>query len=319
MMKQILLLGGVTLGCGTGWTAPLQRADVAANPSLVAHFDCDGFRSTAIGKAILDQVTEPEIAGKLDALQAFTSFDPRTQWHGLTCYATGQKSENGVLLLYADFDSNRLVALAETMTDYHRVTSGSHFIHSWIDENKKAEGGEPHVSAAIQGKRVIFGKSEAAVASALEVLDGKTPSLAGDKALPELGAAGGGDFLQGVVSKFDFASKDPNSAILKGSKMVRIHVGENGDQLQAVVNFQASDDDKATQIAAIAQGLIALGKLQQDKPAALKLANSVSIKQDGASVIATLSIAEADVVGLIKTGAESAKSKSAQANSPPAP
>jgi hypothetical protein len=317
MINKIFLAGSVTLCCWTGWAAPLQRADVAAEPSLVAHFDCDRFRATAVGKAILAQVSDPDIASKLDALQAISSFDPRTQLHGLTCYTTSLNAKNGVLILYADFDSNRLVALAETMPDYNRVSSGTHYIHNWIDEKKKADGGEPHVSAAILGKRVIFGQSEAAVSNALAVMDGNAPSLAVDKSLPEMGAGGAGEFLQGVVNKFDFGSKDPNSAILKGSKMVRIRVGETGDQIQANVDFQASDADKATQIASIAQGIIALGKLQQDKPAALKLANAITIKQDEANVVATLTIAEADVVGLIKTGAENARAKSGQTNSPP--
>jgi hypothetical protein len=316
MMKQIVLLGTVVLSWGIAGAAPLERADVAANPSLLAHFDCDGFKATAIGKAILAQVSEPDVASKLDALQAFTSFDPRTQLHGLTCYTTGQKSESGVLLLYADFDSNRLVAIAQTMPNYHCLTNGPHPIHNWIDEKKKSEGKEPNVSAAILGKRVIFGQSESAVAAALDVLDGKAPSLAGAQTEPRFAA---GDFLQGVVNKFDFASKDPNSAILKGCKTVRVEVSEIGDHLAASVNLQAADEDKATQIASIAQGLLALGKLQQDKSPALKLANSVSIKQDGANVSATLSIPEAEAVDLIKSSAaEKAKHKSDDTNSEPA-
>jgi hypothetical protein len=317
MKKQIVLMGAVTLVCWTGWGAPLQRADVAADPAVVAHFDCDGFKTTAIGKAILAQVNDPDVAGKLNALQAITSFDPRTQWHGLTCYTTSQKPDSGVLVLYADFESNRLVALAQTMPGYHCDTNGSHAIYNWIDEQKQAKGGEPHVSAALAGKRVIFGQSESAVAGALDVLDGKTPNLAASGATPDLGLAQGSIFLQAVVNKFDFASKDPNSAILKGCKSARLEVGESGEQLVANLSFQASENDKATQIAAIAQGLIALGKLQQDNATLLKLANSISIKQDAANVSGTLSIAEAELTDLIKAGvAQNARNKST--NSAPA-
>ncbi|MGA2174143.1 MAG: hypothetical protein ABSH38_04070 [Verrucomicrobiota bacterium] len=321
MMKQILLMAGVVLGCGTGWSAPLQRADVAAGPAVVAHFDCDGLRATAIGKAILAQLDAPAVAGKLAAFQAIFSFDPRTQLHGLTFYSAGQTPQNGVLLFYADFESNRLITLAKAASDYHCITNGSRLIHSWIDEKKKAERGDKGLFyAAIQGNRVIFGQSESTVAGALDVLDGKAPSLAGGKTQPELGAAGAGTFLQGMVSKFDFASKDPNSAMLKMSKMVRFQVGEAKDQLRATVSFEANDADTATQISAIAQGLIALGKLQQGNPGALKLANSVSVRQDGVNVIATLTMPEADAVDLIKAGAaEKARDKSEETNSVPSP
>jgi hypothetical protein len=316
MMKQILLLGTMILACRTGWAAPLQPADVAANPAVVAHVDFDAFKATTIGKAVLAQANTEDINKALAAFQAISSFDPRTQWHGLTCYITSEKAQNGVLLLYADFDSNRLVALAQTMPDYHSVTNGSHLIHNWIDEKKKANGGEPNVSAAIAGNRVIFGQNVSAVEGALEVLDGKTPNLTGSLADLHFTA---GDFLQGMVDKFDFANKDPNSAILKGCRKLRLEVSETKDHLVAILNLQADDADKATQIGSIGQGLLALGKLQADKTAAMKLANSVAIKQDGDNVSATLSIANADVEELIKAAQEKkAEHKTESTNSVPA-
>jgi hypothetical protein len=324
MKKQILLITAVTVGCWTAWSAPLQRADVAANPDAVAHLDLDGFRATIIGKAVTAQMDVPDISSKLAAFQAIFGFDPRTQVHGLTFYTTSQTPGDGVVILYGDFESNRLITLAKAASDYECITNGTHLIHTWIEEKKKRDGeSKGRLYAAIQGNRVLFGKSESAIAGALDVLDGKAPTLAGGNSLPEMGAAssaGKGSFLQGTVNNFDFASKDPNSAILKMSKVVRFHVGEAQDQLRATVNFEARDDDTATQIASVAQGLIALGKLQQKNPGALKLANAASIKQDGATVTATLSIPEDDAVDLIKAGvAAKAGKKSDETNSAPAP
>jgi hypothetical protein len=315
MMKRILMVGSVLLGCWTSGAAPLQRADVAASPWLVAHIDFDALRATGIGKAVLTQLSEPDVAGKLDAFQAIIGCDPRTQFHGLTCYTTGEKSDKGVLIIYADFDSNRLVALAGTMGDYQRITNGSHIIHTWTDEKKKAAGEESLISATIVGKRVIFGQSEAAVAGELDVLDGKAPNLENDKEMSELWTADGGNFLQAMVNKFDFVGKDANSAILRGSKVVRLNVGETGEQLKAMLNLEAGDPDKATQIASIAQGLLALGKLQQDKPALSNLASTINIKLDGRNVMATLSIPESDAMGLIETAAKTKK----EPKSAPAP
>jgi hypothetical protein len=317
MMKQVVLMAGITLSCGTGWSAPLQRGDVPADPAVVAHLDFDGFWKTAVGKAIVARMDEPDAANKLAALQAIFSFDLRTQVHGLTFFSAAPAAQDGVLVLYADFESNRLITLAKAVTDYHCITNGSHLIHAWVDEKKRAEReGKGLCYGAIQGKRVIFGQSESAVAGELDVLDGKAPSLAKADWLPESGAEAEGHFLKGMVRKFDFASKDPNSAILKMSKMVRFQVGEARNQLGATVNFEANDANTAAQIAAVAEGLIALGKLQQGNPGALKLANSVSIKQDGANVIATLSMPEADAVELIKSaGAEKARDNAQETNS----
>jgi hypothetical protein len=52
----------------------------------------------------------------------------------------------------------------------------------------------------------------------------------------------------------------------------------------------------------------------------LKLANSVSVRQDGVNVTATLTMPEADAVDLIKAGAaEKARDKSEETNSVPSP
>lgn len=310
MIKQIFLFGTVAAVCWSATAAPLQPADVAANPSLIAHLDFDTFKATPVGKALLAQVSQPDIDKILGAFQAITGFDPRTQWHGLTVYITGEKAQNGVLLLYAEFDATRLVALAQTMPDYHVVTNGTHVIHNWIDEKKKANGGEPNVSAAIAGNRVVFGQSPETVSAALDVLDGKSPSMAG--ALADLHFTAG-DFLEGVVNKFDFNSKDPNSAMLKDCRKLRLEVSETADHLTAAVNLEAGDANQATQIAAIVQGLLALGKLQGDKSPAWKLANGVEIKQAGVNTSATLSVADADILQLIK----SATDKKARQNSEP--
>lgn len=120
------------------------------------------------------------------------------------------------------------------------------------------------------------------------------------------------------MRKFDFGSKDPNAAILKMSKIVRFQVGETAEHIVATLSFEAKDADVATQISAIAQGLVALLKLQQGNPDILKIASAVSLRQDGATVTATASIASQDVVDLIKTKvAEAEKKQSSDTNSPP--
>ncbi len=310
MMKQILLLPALTLGILTVGAAPLKRADVAAEPALVVHIDFDGLRATSVGKAILEQMNQPDIDTKLSAIQAIFSFDPRTQLHGATVYGNSQTPPEGVLIIYAEFDSNLVVNLGKLAPGFQTITNGPHLIHTWFGGNQKATNSDsPHIFAAIKDNRIIVGKAEAPVAAALDVLDGKSPSLAGEKTLPELGAAGPGNVIQAVVSKFDFGSRDPNAAIFKMSKLVRLQVGETADNLAATLNFEAKDADTATQISAIAQGLLALLKLQQGNPDVLKIANAISLHQDGATVTASASIPSKDVVDTIKTKVAEAEEK----------
>ena len=50
----------------------------------------------------------------------------RKQLHGLTLYAPSDASEDGVLLVYADFDAERLVTLAKGANDYQSATHKTH-------------------------------------------------------------------------------------------------------------------------------------------------------------------------------------------------
>ena len=299
----------------TAFSAPLQRADVAADPTWVLHVDCDSLRPTAIGQFLLAEMEKPEAQAKFAAFQTIFSFDPRKQLHGLTLYSTGKAPEDGVLLVYADFDPERLVTMAKAANDYHSTTHRQHVIHNWIDEKKKAKNGvKPRVYAALEGSRVvIFAQQEARVAQALDVLDRAAPNLAGSTLFPQLGAGGSTSFIQAVARKMDIPDATPNAAILKLAKMARLEIGEAQGQLKATLNLQADDDQVAQQMVSVGQGLLALMKLQKDNPGSVKLAEALSLKQDGAGVVAALAVPVADAIELMKADAARKAEKKAKA------
>ncbi len=289
----------------TAPSAPLQRADVAAEPTWVLHVDCDGLRPTAIGQFLLAELEKPEAQAKFAAFQTIFSFDPRKQLHGLTLYSTGKAPENGVLLVYADFDPERLVTLAKGAKDYQSTTYKQHTIHNWIDDKKKAKSGvKPRVYAAIYGGHiVIFAQREARVAQALDVLDRAAPNLAGGTVFQQLGAGRGTSFVQAAARKLDLPDSAPNAALFRLAKMARLEVGEAQGQLRATLSLEAEDEDVARQMASVGQGLLALMKLQKDNPGSVKLADALSLKQEGAGVTATLAVPTADAIELIKADA----------------
>jgi hypothetical protein len=321
-MKRLILLLATAAAVFTGapmvFAAPFNPKDVAADPALLLHVDCDALKSSSVGQSIL---SEPDVQDKLAALGAIFDFDLRKQLHGLTVYTTEEHPKDGALIVYADFDPNRLITLAKAMEGYQTATNGSHVIYSWVDDKKKAKDGErPRVCGAILGQKVVFGQDETHLADALDVIDGKGPSFSGKKGLPEA-AAGESILLQGVMLKFDFDSTDQNAAIFKMSKSVRVKLSEVAGNMIAAVRFEASDAETANNIANIAQGLLAVLKLQKSDANATKLANAIVIKQDGATVGLTLSVASSEVIDTIKEGQKKAEEKEKETakdtNSPP--
>jgi hypothetical protein len=312
MKRTILSLAATAAffaGASVVVAAPFTPKDVAADPALLFHVDCDAIRASSIGQWILSQ---QEVQDKLAGVGALFDFDIRTQLHGLTVYTTAAHPKDGALIVYADFDPNRLITLAKAADGFHGVTNGSHVIYSWLDDKKKAKDGErPRVFGAIAGHRVVFGQDESHLAEALDVIDGAAPALAGEKALPAA-AAGELIFLQGVILKFDFDTADPNAAIFKMSKSVRLKLSEAASTMSATVRLETADTNTSTQVASIAQGLVALLKLQTGDANATKLANAIAIKQDGSTVGLSLSVPSSDLISMIKEGQEKAEQKKAE-------
>ena len=99
---------------------------MAADPTWVLHLDCDALRPTAIGQFLLAEMEKPEAQAKFAAFQSIFNFDPRKQLHGLTLYSTGKAPEDGVLLVYGDFDADRLVTLAKAGEGLSETTYKQH-------------------------------------------------------------------------------------------------------------------------------------------------------------------------------------------------
>lgn len=277
------------------------------------HVDCDNLRTSGIGQWLLSELDKPEAQAKFAALQMMFNFDPRKQLHGLTLYSSGKTPEDGVLLVYADFDADRLTTLAKAAKEYQSTTYKQHVIHNWLDDKKKTRNGvKPRVFASIQGGHiVVFGQQEARVAQALDVLDRAAPNLAGNSVFLQLGVNGSGSIVQAAARKLELPDSDPNAALFRLSRMARLQVSEGQGQLRATLNLEASDDEIAKQMATVGQGLVALMKLQKDNPGSAKLAEALSLKQDGASVVVSLAIPTAEAIEIAK--AEAARKAQKQA------
>lgn len=309
-MKSNLWKGVLTGSCLlaavlTSMAGSLKRADVMNDPVWVVHVDCDALRPTAVGKYLLGEMEKPDAEKKIAEFQAIFSFDPRTALHGVTLYGASAAQEDGVLLLYADFDAARLTTLAEGAKEHKSTPHGKHVIHSWLDEKKpEKDGVKPRVHAAIHsGKVVIFGQKESRIAQALDVLDKTKPNLTASTQFGSFGDGGENAFILGAARKFELPASDPSAAVLKQSKMVSLSIGESQGQVQGTLKLEADSEEVAKQIESIGRGLVGLLALQKDKPDNTKLAQALSIKQEGAGVTVKLSLPAGDMVGMMKTGA----------------
>jgi hypothetical protein len=292
----------LTLTTATSFAGTLQSRDVARDPAWVVHVDCDALKKTELGKFILDEVSKPEAEKKIAAFQTIFGLDPRTQLHGLTVYSSTKSQDDGVLLVYADFDAARMKTLAEGAKEHESSGHGKHTIHSWIDDNKaRKQGGKPRTYAAIHtGKLIVFSGKEKSVSDALDVLDGAKGNLSQNKSFSRLGAASS-SFLVGAARKVDVPDKDPTAAVFKQSKAIWLSAGEANGKIEITLSLETDNEEVARQVESIGKGLVGLLALQKEKTNSVKLAEGLSIEQSKSEVIAKLSLRSADVVGMIKS------------------
>jgi len=294
----------VCAGAFSGRAASLKRADVIANPAWLLHLDCDSLGTGAIGQYIKSEIAKPETSDKLAAFQTIFGFDLRTQLHGITLYGASGVPEDGVMILYADFDSNRLVTLAKGADDYKSSTHNQHPISNWLDKDKaKAKGGKPRVYAAIQGNRVIFGQREGPVAKALDVIDGTAPNMASGNAFPLLGLPASGHSIEAAASKTDLLDSDKDSAIWKLSQSIQLVLGEAQQNLQGSVTLVTDSPDVAVPLTAIVNGVAALMKLDKANPDSVAIGKALTVTQNGPQVTASLTLPADRAVEMMKAGA----------------
>jgi len=302
LLKRTLLTACLAISGLAAVGGPLQRADLPADPSWVIHADFDGLRPTAIGQFILAEMDKPEAQAKLALFQSLFSFDLRTQLHGVTLYSSGDAAEDGVLLVYADVDPQKLISLAQAANDYQTSNYNQHVIHTWIDNKRIGNTEKPRTYAAIQGTGlIVFGQREAAVTGALDVLDRAKPNLANSKAFPQLGIAGSGNFIEAVAGKVSLPGSDAHAAMFRLAKSMRFQVGEVQRKVTATLSLEAKDDEVAGHMAGVGQGLIALLKLQKEKAEVVKFAEALSLKQDGSSVVASFTMSADDILALVRS------------------
>src|SRR5580658_3508544 len=133
--KRIVLVfsttAAVMAGAAVAFAAPLDPKVFATDSVKLLHVDCDAIRASAIGQWLL---SEPAVQDKLASLGARFDVDLSKQLHGITYYTTAAYSNDGVMVIAADFEPGHLVTKAQALNDFRAATNGPHVIYSWVQE-----------------------------------------------------------------------------------------------------------------------------------------------------------------------------------------
>ena len=165
-----------------------------------------------------------DVASQLQTLNDQFGLNLEVGLHSITLYGMKVGKLSGVLLAEVEVDRTLLKSGMKEASGYQASKHGRHTLHSWADEHG------PMTGVFYTTTLLVFGRTVEDVAAALDVLDGKSPSLSGQNS-PLAAKAPAGALL--VARSVNLAKADLpwKSPLISQSESLCIALGLKGDDL----------------------------------------------------------------------------------------
>ena len=240
---------------------PLDLRQVSARAKWLAHIDFDAVRDAKVAKKIRDGWLRQDKAKRgLKMMRDLFGFDAPNDLHAITLYGDRLVRGNGVVIVRAKVDRRRLLAFLKKIPDYRTTSHGNHKLHAWT--HKKGKKAKHTVTGCFHRPGVmVFGRDAGDVKVALDVLDGKSPSLAGKNSFLAADVPKGAILQARAVGLAD-AKLPFKSPVVHQSKAISVAIGEYQDEVFARARLVAKSAEVAKDVRAIVDGFLALAKLQ---------------------------------------------------------
>jgi len=285
-MRMFLVAIGLMLAMG----APLSAGDVdehsvAADAKWLVEVNLDAARESTIGKAFRAAVLKNDKAKqRLEAAGKAMGLNLAKDIHGLLLYDRRFVHERGVAIIRADADIERLTAFVEKLPDYKKTDVNGRPFHTFTHK-KHNRPGHP-VTVCLHDKGIVMGRDASDVATAVKVLDGKSPSLMSvNSPLGRMNtsreASPPGTILHVRAVGLDEQTVPFKSPIVRQSKSFVMEAGESDGKAFARASLTADSSEVAQQIKAVVEGYIAVAKLQcGDNEEAKKMFRAAKVSVD---------------------------------------
>ncbi len=271
--------------------APLNLNQVAADAKWVAHVDVDAMKAASVVQKAYDKHVDahPGAEQRLAMVSKLIGMNPTKDLASATLYGTQLKKDTGVLLVNATVDGKLLGELVKKAPDYRTSTYGKHTLHSWTA--KKGKDHEHPVTGVLAAPTVlVFGRTAAEVMAALDILDGKLPSLEGSDS-PLAAEAPAGTIVLARAVGLSEAKLPCKSPLVKLSESFCMALGENEGKSFLKAKLVTKSTETADQVKAIAEGFRAMAALHKSEDAdAQKVLKAVKVDVDGTAVALTVEV-----------------------------
>ncbi|MBN1393589.1 MAG: hypothetical protein JW959_00970 [Pirellulales bacterium] len=278
-----LAIAAVLCLAGAVRAEPLELEQIAADAKWVAHLDVDAMRTSAVADKVREHWREkhPKAVEHLEMIRAVWNFNPCADVHGITLYGTKIKKDTGVVIVHAKVDQEFLLDKARKAPGHRGETYGQYRLHTWRHrEGKKHE--RDMTGVFYRPDVILFGGSIDEVKTALDVLDGTSPNLAGKKSPLTVPVAEGTMFLARAVDLAEAKDLPCKSPMVKQIDSIALAIGEKGGDSFLVARMCVKKPELARQIKTVVEGARAMAAMVNgDDSEALELIDALDIDIKG--------------------------------------
>jgi hypothetical protein len=240
----------------------------------------------------------PHADGMVDMVARMTGMDPRKDVRDATAYGLDTDKRNGVLIVRAKVNREFLTRMVEKAADHKTMKHGDYTLHAWTHKRGRHSG--PAVGAFYKDDVLVFARTEAAVANALDVLDGRRGPVAGDA--PLAGRVRPGSI---VVARATAVDPDTRCPVLKQGRAFRVALGEHEGKSFYRARLEMASPAAADDVVDVVKGFTALASLRWGGEAdAMKLVDGAKTAVDGSTCTISWDAAAEDVWKVVDRAAD---------------
>ncbi|MBC8216895.1 MAG: hypothetical protein H8E73_00370 [Planctomycetes bacterium] len=259
--SMLILMVVVLLSTVPVFAGPLNKQQVSATANWLAHLDYEQVTTSQIGQLVRQEMAKFGIEEKLEDFATVFSFHPIDDVRDVRVYGNGPAREEAVVMIEADFDQEKLLALVRLNEHYEEIEYGDITLNRWLHEDEKSGESQMMYGCLCNGDLVVMSAGLDAVTQAVDVLKGTASNAASgvfDQA--ELNARGA--FLQVAANDVaQMAQEQGKGAGFGQTDAIGLAIGETEGTFYIYLGLLAKSEEAASNITKILEGIGALAAL----------------------------------------------------------
>lgn len=292
ILTLFILMASVTFAKGD-----LPTAIIPAQTQWLIHFDMSQFLSTKLSQFLMG-LEEKDFAEAQQKMLKELKLDPFKDLYSVTLFGSGADEEEAVVCIQANFDRKFLVSRLQEEDDYRKSSYGRHTIHKW--EHRQ-------YGTFVNSKMALLSQSESNLKKALDVMTGKGKNVKSASLFKQLKSLPNGAFLKAVtgdLARLTGHLKQASPLILQNARVAIFMALEKSEVLRLKLRLTTRDEDTATNIYQMVNGLMAMARLHKHNDSDLdhvkQLLEGIKIIREKNVIELELSLPSDSIIRLIE-------------------